>query len=102
MPLRAWLARSALQPGAPGLRALNVSREEWRPLAQDLAASGGRLVALWASANESGTPCVRAFFLANGAGILATLTLASDAVRPYPGLENLFPAAARMQRAIAD
>ena len=52
MPLRAWFARSEAQPGAPGLRALTVSHEEWRQVAQDLAAAGGRLLALWASRDE--------------------------------------------------
>ena len=56
MALRAWFARSDAQPGAPGLRALTVSREEWRQVAQDLAAAGGRLVALWASRDERGAP----------------------------------------------
>jgi Ni,Fe-hydrogenase III large subunit/Ni,Fe-hydrogenase III component G len=103
MPLRAWLARSALQPGAPGLRALHVSREEWRQVAQDLAASGGRLIAHWASANEVGLPCVRAFFLSEHTGLLVSLVLADrEAPPPYPGLEGLFPSAARMQRAVAD
>ena len=102
MPLRAWLARSALQPGAPGLRALNVSREQWRQVAQDLAAAGGRLVALWASGNDRGTAGVRAFFLSEGNGLLVSLALADHDARPYPGLEDLFPSAARMQRAAAD
>ncbi len=102
MPLRAWLARSERQCGAPGLHALNVSREEWRQVAQDLAAAGGRLVALWTSGNERGMPCVRAFFLAERSGLLLNLTLAPNDARPYPGLDDLFPAAARMQRAAAD
>jgi len=102
MPLRAWLARSALQPGAPGLRALEVSREEWRQVAHDLAAAGGQLVALWASGNDHGTPCVRAFFLTERHGLLLSFTLTDNRERPYPGLEDLFPSAARMQRAVAD
>jgi Ni,Fe-hydrogenase III large subunit len=101
MPLRAWLARSALQPGAPGLRALDVSREEWRSVAQDMAAAGGRLVALWAGGHIHAAQSVQAFFLVNRTGLLVNLA-GTDGEVPYPGLEDLFPAAARMQRAMAD
>jgi len=101
MPLSGWFSRSQAQPGAPGLYALALATEEWRPLAQDVAAAGGRLLALWASQDLSNRPLLRATFLADRGGILATVQLA-DAHAPYPGIEDLFPAAARMQRAIAD
>ncbi len=101
MPLRAWFARSDAQPGAPGLRALRVSREEWRQVAEDVAAAGGRLVALWASPDERAALTIRAAFLAEHRGLVANLRVA-DREAPYPGLEDLFPAAARMQRALAD
>ena len=104
MPLRAWFARSDAQPGAPGLRALTVSGEEWRQVAADVAATGGRFLALWASEGAPGAPAapvVRAAFLAARAGLVVSLPIA-DREAPYPGLEDLFPAAARMQRALAD
>ncbi len=101
MPLRAWIARSITQPGAPGLRALTVSPAEWRQVARDLAAVSGRLVTLWASRDERGAPTIRATFLADGGGLVLSLPVA-DPEAPYPGLEDLFPAAARMQRALAD
>jgi Ni,Fe-hydrogenase III large subunit/Ni,Fe-hydrogenase III component G len=101
MPLRAWLARSETQPGAPGLRSLVVAREEWRSIAQDLAAAGARLVAMWASADARGAPTVRTAFLHERGGMLVSLGLI-DARAAYPGIEDLFPAASRMQRAIAD
>ncbi len=101
MPLRALYARSEIQPGAPGLRALTVSREEWRPAVEDMAAAGSRLVALWASRDDRAAPTVRAAFLSNGGGLVLCLRLA-DTHAPYPGIEDLFPAAARMQRAMAD
>jgi Ni,Fe-hydrogenase III large subunit/Ni,Fe-hydrogenase III component G len=101
MPLRAWWARSELQPGAPGLSALTVSREEWRSLAQDIAAAGGRLLAMWASADARGAPIVRAVFLHERGGMLVSHSLV-DARTLYPGIEDVFPAASRMQRAIAD
>jgi Ni,Fe-hydrogenase III large subunit/Ni,Fe-hydrogenase III component G len=101
MPLRVWLDRSSVQPGAPGVYALSVSLEEWRSLATDLAAAAARLVALWASGDDAGTPIVRATFLTERRALLVSLRLDNAGVR-YPGLENLFPAASRMQRAIAD
>jgi Ni,Fe-hydrogenase III large subunit/Ni,Fe-hydrogenase III component G len=101
MALRAWLARSGPQAGAPGLRALVVSPEQWRQVAQDLAAAGARLVTIWASMDEHMAPQIRAAFLAEQGAIVLTLPIA-DPDAHYRGLEDLFPGAARMQRAIAD
>jgi Ni,Fe-hydrogenase III large subunit/Ni,Fe-hydrogenase III component G len=101
MAVRAWFAQSEAQPGAPGLYARTVSRQEWHQAIQDLAAAGSRLAALWASRDERAAPTVRAAFLAEAGGLVLSLRLA-DADAPYPGLEGLFPAAARMQRAMAD
>src|SRR5262245_34073459 len=101
MPLRAWRARSAAQPGAPGFRSIGVSREEWRSLAQDLAAAGGRLLAMWASVDALGAPTGRSVFLYEHSGMLVSMALPSTGT-PYPGIEDLFPTAARMQRAMAD
>ena len=101
MPLRNWFAQSAPQAGAPGLRALEVSQEEWTHVAQDLAAAGARLVTLWASQGERGAPAVRALFLTEHSGIVVSLYV-SDPDTSYPGLDDLFPVAARLQRATAD
>lgn len=101
MPVQTWFANSQPQPGAPGLCALTVSPEQWRQVAQDFAAAAGRLLALWASADERGTPTIRAAFLAERRGLLLSVPLARPEI-PYPGIGELFPAAARMQRAIAD
>ena len=101
MPLRSWIARAAVLSGAPGLRALSVSREEWQRLSQDLAAAGGRLLALWGSGDQCRGSVICAAYLADQAGLLVTLAL-PDPDTPYPGLEGDFPAAARMQRAVAD
>jgi Ni,Fe-hydrogenase III large subunit len=100
LPWRAWLARAEAQPGAPGFRVLTVSRDDWRRLMEDVRASGGQLVALWAGAQEQ-IPTVRAALLGDAGGLIAILPLSERAVT-YPGLADLFPAAARMQRALAD
>jgi Ni,Fe-hydrogenase III large subunit len=101
LALHAWFERSYVQPGAPGLRALRVSNDEWRQVAQDLAAAGGRLLTLWVSEDEPTVPAIRAAFVSHLGGLCLTQPIA-DPEAAYPGIEDLFPAAARMQRAIAD
>ena len=100
MPLSAWFARSQPQPGAPGLASLTVTRDEWRSVIEDFRAAGGRLVALWAS-REGRHDVVRAASLADSRGLIVSLPLRGEEVS-YPGLDDLFPAAARMQRALQD
>jgi Ni,Fe-hydrogenase III large subunit len=99
--LQAWFASDEVHPGAPGLRARTVSPGEWRQLAQDLAAAGARLLTLWASCDGQNALSVRAAFLAGHAGLIVNLPLADLDAR-YPGIEDCFPAAARVQRAMAD
>jgi Ni,Fe-hydrogenase III large subunit len=94
-------AQSEPLPGAPGWRAQHVSPAEWVRSARELAGSGARLAALWAARGERGAPTVRAAFFTGTGALLLSLPL-DDAGAPYPGLEELFPCAARMQRAAAD
>jgi Ni,Fe-hydrogenase III large subunit/Ni,Fe-hydrogenase III component G len=102
MVLHAWFDRSETHSGAPGLRALTVLHDQWRQVAQDLAAAGGRLLALWASGGtELAAPKIHAAFLTDLGGLVLTVPI-TDPDTHYPGIEDLFPAAARMQRAIAD
>jgi Ni,Fe-hydrogenase III large subunit len=101
MPGRHWVDRAAELPGAPAARVLQVSPPQWRQLAQDMASSGGRLLALWVSGDSAGGVQVRAAFAA-AAGILVAELQLSNAAEEYPGLEQAFPAASRMQRAAAD
>jgi len=101
MAPRDWWAQSHEQRGAPGVRALAVSTEDWLRVAQELAAGGARLVAMWASRGERLAPTVRAAFLIDSGALLLSLRLA-DADAPYPGLEECFPGAGRLQRAMAD
>ena len=88
-------------PGAHGWRARDVTPPEWAHAAQELANDGARLAALWASPGERGMPIVRAAFFSAEGPLLLSLPL-DDAAASYPGLEQFFPAAARMQRAAAD
>jgi Ni,Fe-hydrogenase III large subunit/Ni,Fe-hydrogenase III component G len=101
MAPRNWWVESTELAGAPGLRALTVSSEEWTDAAQALAARGARLTAMWASRTEYASATVHALFLDDLGGLLLNLPVA-DADAPYPGLQEHFPCASRTQRAIAD
>jgi len=102
MALQSLFNRGDVQHGAPGLRGLTVSPEQWRQAAFDLSAAGARLLALWASGAKQASHLISAVFVApEGGGLVLTLPMV-DADEPYPGIAELFPAAARMQRAIAD
>jgi Ni,Fe-hydrogenase III large subunit len=100
MPLPGCFANSEVIAGAPGLRGLTVTPLQWEEATRDLAAAGSRLLALWGS-SAAGVRTIRAAFLVETAGIVLSLPLDSRDEN-YPGIEALFPSAARMQRAVAD
>jgi Ni,Fe-hydrogenase III large subunit len=101
MSVNDWFDRASVLPGAPAARLRQVSAPQWRQLAQDMAAGGGRLLALWVSGDGAPALQVRAAFAA-AAGILVAELPWPGATEEYPGLEPAFPAASRMQRAAAD
>jgi Ni,Fe-hydrogenase III large subunit/Ni,Fe-hydrogenase III component G len=110
MDLRWWFDGAAEQPesngrgviaGAPGILGLPVERDQWQQAAEDMAAQAGRLIALWASRDDRGEDLVRAAFMADSRVLVLTLTV-RESGGPYPGIEELFPGAGRMQRAVAD
>ena len=91
MSPRDWFDRAALLPGAPATRALQVSSAEWWQVAQDMSASGGRLLALWISGGPAPAMRVRSCYAA-AAGLLVVELLLASAEQEYPGLEDIFPA----------
>lgn len=99
MPLRRWLEESTPLAGAPRTRGIAVDTDVWREVALAVAATGGRLIALWAGADEAGGPVLRAAF-ATGPGVLVLSVPVRDGA--YPGVEDIFPGANRLQRAVAD
>ena len=101
MPLRRWFAHAREHPGGSGFSSLMVTHDDWRSVMEDLRAAGGRLIALWAS-REAGVDHVRGVALAESRGLIASLPVQGDGEPSYPRLDDLFPAAARMQRAILD
>jgi len=96
-----WFERSAHLPGAPGARVILVSREDWRAVAQHVAAAGGRLLALWTSGEAAPSILIRSAYSTEQALLVAELLL-PDPSDAYPSLDEIFPAAARMQRAATD
>jgi Ni,Fe-hydrogenase III large subunit len=116
MALQGWFDRAqrhsesnvgAAIRGVAEARGLTVARDEWRQAAEDMAAGGGRLLAHWASRDASGDNIaggdniVRAAFIAD-AGVLVLSLPLTAAEADYPGIEQWFPSANRMQRAVAD
>ena len=101
MPASKWWARARGVPGAPGARGLAVTREEWTRTAEDVAAAGGRLVSLWAARgeDEQSSAIYATYWIEAGLLLAELATAPQDLDTPYPGLESLFPAASRMQRA---
>jgi Ni,Fe-hydrogenase III large subunit len=100
MPQRRWLETARPLSDVPPARVLQVSADVWREAARDLAAGAGRLVALWVGGAGDGGAVLRAAYLV--ASGLLILELPATAGSSYPGIEEIFPAASRMQRAIAD
>ena len=80
---------------------LAVTGEQWSQATESIAAGGGRLISLWASRDTGGAHLVRAAFAADAGVLVLTLRLA-ESQSHYPGLDQWFPSAGRMQRAIAD
>lgn len=109
MVLRWWFDQASrhrppgggIVPGAPQTHALTVTREEWRAAAENVAAGGGRLLSLWASPTGSGRFVVHVAYVADPGVLILNLPL-EPADSNYPGIEQIFPSAARMQRAVAD
>lgn len=101
MPLRRWLNAATPLPGAPRVRGLTVDAAAWREVAQEVAATGGRLLTLWANAGPARENKMQAAFAAGPGVLVLSLPVASTA-EPYPGIEDIFPCASRLQRAVAD
>jgi Ni,Fe-hydrogenase III large subunit len=93
-----WFEAQHTVPAGAGVSLRRVTRAEWRAAAVDIARDGGRLLALWG--DGATTAEVYAAF-ASGARVLV-LELVAARDEEYPGLEDVYPAANRMQRAAAE
>ncbi len=87
---------------APGiaLRHAAVDAVGWSQFARAMAAQSSKLLALWGHDTGAGVD-VRACWLGDAGLDLACLRLAPGS-QHYPGLHDMFPAAARMQRGLRD
>ena len=103
MALKRWWSQAEPLAGKPSGAILGVGASEWQSATTDAAAAGAQLVALWTTLYPGDAPAaiVRAALLVDGGLLVLELPLAHAAQR-YRGLEDLYPAAARMQRAAAD
>ena len=91
---------TSTQAGAT-ISQLVVAPVDWRDLAQDIAAAGGRLLALWGTNRVGQRDTLHAVAIAPPRVLLISLPIA-DGTRQYPGVEDVFPSASRMQRAVFD
>ena len=110
MALQRWFQQAAQSSesngesviaGAPKVLGLVVSREAWQQAAEHVATGGGRLQSLWASRDQDGHDRVRVAYTAEQGVLVLSLPL-PDGEANYPGIEQWFPSASRMQRAVAD
>jgi Ni,Fe-hydrogenase III large subunit/Ni,Fe-hydrogenase III component G len=87
-------------PGAAPVFCAEVNAIEWIAACKQVHEHGGRLVALWGGQRTPGFVMHVALAAADG---LVVLSLPLPRELPsYPGVEGIFPAAVRMQRAAYD
>ncbi len=110
MALQRWFQQAARDfesyggaviAGAPNVLGHRVSADEWQQAAGHIATGGGRLQSLWASRDRDGQSQVRAAYTADQGVLVLSLPLPEGEAN-YPGIEQWFPSAGRMQRAVAD
>jgi Ni,Fe-hydrogenase III large subunit/Ni,Fe-hydrogenase III component G len=93
----------ASAPGAIPVWTAAVDASRWRTSCVEIAAQGGRLVALWGSdrqARDPGRFAVHAALMVQPGLVVLTLPLIEGAT--FPDVSDAFPAANRMQRAVRD
>ena len=103
MPLRTWWEGSEIVGVAPPTRRRRVNAEQWAIAAADASAAGGQLLALWATSDsdDSSAVTLRCALLWDLGVLVLELPTLSHGDR-YPGLQEVFPAASRMQRSAFD
>jgi Ni,Fe-hydrogenase III large subunit/Ni,Fe-hydrogenase III component G len=99
--LSRWMHRVTSTPAGAVVSQLVVDPNEWRDLAQDIAAAGGRLLALWGTNRDGQRDTLHAVAAVPPRVYFVTVPLA-DGTGHYHGVEDVFPSASRMQRAVFD
>jgi Ni,Fe-hydrogenase III large subunit len=100
MPASSWWAGGELLGGGVATRLHRLEGGQWTRAANDLWAGGARLLTMWARRDADERGVVRAALIGEAGVIILELAARSGA--PYPGLQDIFPSASRMQRAIRD
>jgi Ni,Fe-hydrogenase III large subunit len=95
------MRRATPTDAGSGAAALAVDAAEWRDLALDVAAAGGRLLALWGTRHADRGDTLQAVAMVPTGVLVATVRLPGGTTG-FAGIEDVFPAAGRMQRAICD
>ncbi|MGB8694090.1 MAG: NADH-quinone oxidoreductase subunit C [Steroidobacteraceae bacterium] len=109
MSLTRWWSKTQPLPGSAGAAELLVDGTLWLDVAREVAAAGGQLAALWATAGDDAgsgegaarRASVQAAYLVQARLLVVTLPV-TDISQPCRSLHELFPAALRMQRAAFD
>ena len=86
-----------------GRRLLAPEREQWSGMAESMKAGGAGLLALWGTDDRKrdGRFRIHAAYLLPGEMVLVEHPLPAGSTG-YPGLRQLFPAAGRLERSVAD
>ncbi len=103
MPLDDYKPRLVTVSGPMPVRKLTVHAAEWRSLGEEVRGAGGKLLALWGIDDRarSGNFLLHAA-LVFAEGVLVMVLPVARADARFPDLSDVFPAAGRMQRALAD
>ncbi len=90
-------------PGPMPIFRAQLTRKSWKSAASLARSLGGRLVSLWGTDRRpiDGQMALHAAYATTGGLAWLTLPL-TDLLRVYPGLDEVFAEASRMQRAVAD
>jgi Ni,Fe-hydrogenase III large subunit/Ni,Fe-hydrogenase III component G len=87
--------------GATPVRRLDVGAGDWREVATEIAAAGGRLLALWGTHDPEAGHRVHAIAAVPPTALLVEVRL-DRGETTLPGIGDLFPSAHRLQRALYD
>jgi Ni,Fe-hydrogenase III large subunit/Ni,Fe-hydrogenase III component G len=90
-------------PGPLPVSRAQLTRKSWKAAASLARSLGGRLVSLWATDRRpiDGHMALHAAYATSAGLTWVTLPL-TDSLRVYPGVDDVFAEAVRMQRAVAD
>ena len=103
MTLAAFNLEFRRVPSSVAAHRAEVNAIEWVTACRQVREQGGRLIALWGSECEGGGSGFVIYAALAAAEGLMLLALPLPKERPtYPGIEGIFPAANRMQRAAYD